>query len=348
MSLNGDQSERLAESVRQAAADKRTLSILGSGSKGFLLPDADTDGGRLLSVIEHQGIVDYRPDELVVTVRAGTPLKSVRQVLAREDQMLPFEPPEFRGLGTIGGALAAGLSGCGRPWRGSLRDAVLGVVMINGLGEVLRFGGRVVKNVAGYDVSRLLAGSFGTLGVVLEVSLKVAPRPQAERTQVLEIEADAALEQMRRHCRRPLPITGMCHFDGLLYVRLSGAEPAVRAAAAQVGGEASADGEVWQRVNDQRLPLFREPGGLRLWRTAPAAPLSEGWSGLIDWAGARRWLRSEDADSVGCAFDASYARESCLAPAGNVLVGEYQQRVRVAFDPHGIFNPELVRADVAA
>jgi glycolate oxidase FAD binding subunit len=260
--------------------------------------------------------------------------------------MLGCEPPEFRGLGTVGGALAAGLSGPGKPWRGSLRDAVLGIRMVNGLGEVLRFGGEVMKNVAGYDVSRLQAGAFGTLGLLLEVSLRVAPLPHAEQTLALELEAGEALDLMRSLCRQPLPITGLAHHDGRLRVRLSGAEPAVQAAAQRVGGERE-DSDFWRRLSDQQLGFFREAGtALRLERCAPAAPLPRSWRGLMDWGGARRWTADEA--THGVAFASSYARSACLEPGGNAVIGAYQARLRAAFDPESILNRELTRADVAA
>ena len=179
MSDHSDLSEAFLQAVANARADGQRLSIVGSGSKSALTGDANSAEARLLSTVEHRGIVDYRPDELVVTVRTGTPLRELNQTLAREGQMLGCEPPEFRGLGTVGGVVAAGLAGPGRVWRGGVRDTVLGVEMINGQAERLRFGGQVMKNVAGFDISRLQAGAFGMLGLLLEVSLKVLPQPQA-------------------------------------------------------------------------------------------------------------------------------------------------------------------------
>ncbi|MFW6094392.1 MAG: glycolate oxidase subunit GlcE, partial [Pseudomonadota bacterium] len=221
----GDRTDALCDEVRRAREAGEAVRITGAGSKGFLCRGHPQRGGavRELDVGGHRGIVDYRPEELVLTARAGTPLAEIAGVLAESGQALPFEPPRFQGRGTLGGAVACGLSGPGRPWRGAVRDAVLGVEMVNGLGEHLRFGGQVMKNVAGYDVSRLQTGAFGTLGVLLAVSVRVMPVPAAEETRVFELDARAALERCRAWARGPYPITATAHLDGRLHVRLSGA-----------------------------------------------------------------------------------------------------------------------------
>jgi glycolate oxidase FAD binding subunit len=354
--MDRDQTEVLIAAVAQAAADAQAISIVGSGSKSFLLPDVSAgaagSGGRLLNVAEHLGIIEYRPDELVITARAGTSLKDIRQTLQREDQLLPFEPPAFRDQGTLGGALAAGLSGSSRPWKGSLRDAVLGVRLINGLGELLRFGGSVVKNVAGYDVSRLQAGAFGTLGVLLDISVRVIPAPRMQQTQVLAMSAADALVQMRAWARQSLPISGLCHLDNRLWVRLQGAESAVRSAVAKLGGESSSDADFWSRIDNHQHPFFQSEGTLLRQRVAPAQPLPENWDGLVEWAGAQRWqFQNESASeptSDWLPFDHRFARAQCQRPGGNMLLGDYQQRLRRAFDPQQLFNPELGHADSAA
>lgn len=349
--MDRDQTDILCAAVDQAIADRQPVAITGSGSKSFLLPDGSTHDFRMLSVGEHQGVLDYRPDELVVTARAGTTLQTLRQELARAGQMLPFEPPEFRDQGTLGGAIAAGLSGSARPWRGSVRDAVLGVRLINGYGETLRFGGNVVKNVAGYDVSRLQVGAFGTFGLLLEVSLRVVPIPAAEQTRRLELSALEALSRMRGWARRPLPVSGLCHFDDQLYVRLAGAESAILSAGTEIGGELLADSSIWSKVDTHQLALFQQPGALLCQRVPPACELPEGWAGLLEWGGARRWRRlSEDAEPLPDErpFDQRYARAQCCLPAGRQILGDYQARIRQAFDPHSIFNPELGNADIAA
>ncbi len=347
--MSGASGERLLDAVRRARAEGRRVMITGSGSKSPLTRTPAGDGdGRLLSTVEHVGVVDYQPQELVITARTGTPLRELRQVLAREGQMLAFEPPEFRGLGTLGGAVASGLAGPGRPWRGGVRDSLLGVVMVNGLGERLRFGGQVMKNVAGFDVSRLQAGAWGTLGLLLEVSLRVVPAPHHEETRVLEMGREAALAWMRRCAATPLPATATAWVDGLLHVRLSGAEPAVLAAAGTVGGEVSRDASFWPALRDHSHPYFREavPACRHLPPAAPLAAADE----LLEWNGARRWTLREETDaSLGFRpFGPGYARLRCTGAGGDALLAGYQQRLREAFDPDGLFNPVLGRADLAA
>jgi len=355
MPAEHDDAELLQQAVLAARARGQGLCIVGSGSKAFLAA-GDEQGpgafaGEALSTRRHRGIVDYRPEELVVTVRAGTPLRELEAALAAAGQYLPFEPPRFRDGGTIGGAVAAGLSGPGRPWSGAVRDALLGVELINGLGERLRFGGQVMKNVAGYDLSRLQAGAFGTLGLLLSVSLKVLPMPAAEGTLVFELDALEALARCRAWARTAHPISATCYHDGLLRVRLSGAEPAVRHAATELGGVTDAHGAAfWSALRDQSLDFFRS--GDAVWRAslppAAATPL-EGC--LVTWAGAERWWRAP-ADPVAAErlaaraaaeggsarrFDGRFGMADCAGPAGR-----YAARLKAAFDPDGLFNPHLV------
>ncbi len=344
-----DLTEALSAMVHNAVAEQQPVAIVGSGSKSFLLPAPSSSGARLLNTSEHRGILEYRPDELVLTARAGTSLKTIRQVLQRSAQMLPFEPPAFRSQGTLGGALAAGLAGSARPWQGSVRDAVLGVKLIDGNGQILSFGGSVVKNVAGYDVSRLQAGAFGTLGLILDVSVRVIPIPAAEQTRVLAMPADEALKLMRGLARRSLPLTGLCHVDGQLFIRLRGAESAVTSAAAELGGEILSNVDFWNRIDTHQHPFFQAPGALMRQQPPPATTLESNWSGLVEWGGARRWQwRNSEASSASAdwtAFNRSYAYQQCTAPGSNALLGSYQQRLRDVFDPHRLFNPELSDAD---
>jgi len=345
-----DQAEVLCDAVRRAAAAGEAVRIVGSGSKSSLTAGAAEASrpARLLSVSEHVGIVDYRPEELVVTARAGTRLKTLESVLAGAGQYLPFEPPRLHGGGTVGGAVACGLSGPGRPWRGAVRDAVLGVELVNGRGERLRFGGQVMKNVAGYDLSRLQAGAFGTFGLMLAVSLKVLPVPETEQGRVLALPPADALARCRAWSRRPLPISGLCWADGLLHVRLSGAASAVAAAAGEIGGDDEPDPRFWTGLRDLRLPQLAGPG---LWRCVlpPAAPepLDEC---LVNWGGAERWWRPRADDARvraalaaagghGRPFDGSFGHRGAgtLAP----LERRVSERLRAAFDPERRFNPEL-------
>ncbi len=190
MSESNDISEALEARVEAAIADRTPLAIIGGGSKQFMgrsIQAEDFDVGA------HQGIVSHEPSELVVTVRAGTPLEILETALAERGQMLPFEPPRFGERATIGGTIACGISGPRRPYAGAARDFVLGVKLLNGRGEILRFGGQVMKNVAGYDISRLMTGAMGTLGALLEVSLKVLPTPAATQTVSFETAPAAAI-----------------------------------------------------------------------------------------------------------------------------------------------------------
>src|SRR6476661_2425305 len=217
----------LCERVRDHSARKAALRIRGSGSKDFY---GEASEGDTLDMSAYAGIVAYEPKELVLTVRAGTRLADVEAELASQRQMLPFEPPHFGNDATIGGAVAAGLSGPRRPYAGGVRDFVLGTRIVNGKGEDLSFGGRVIKNVAGYDVSRLMAGAMGTLGVITEVSFKVLPRPAAESTLVFEMDEDGAIEAVNRWAGQPLPLSATSWHEGRLLVRLSGATSAITAA----------------------------------------------------------------------------------------------------------------------
>src|SRR3569623_1755240 len=344
--MHADQTQRLQAQVRDALARAAPLSIVGGNTKTFL---GRTAVGETLNTGGHRGIVHYQPTELVITARAGTPLTEIETALDEHKQILAFEPPHFGDGATLGGTIACGLSGPRRAYAGSARDFVLGMNVINGRGEVLQFGGEVMKNVAGYDVSRLMTGAMGTLGVILEVSLKVLPRPSYELTLVQACAAAAAIAQMNRWAGRPLPVTATCFVDGMLYVRLSGAASAVESAHRQLGGEIVDDAaDFWETVREQRHAFFAD--GVPLWRLSlpPAIPpLALAGDSLLEWGGALRWLKtSADAATVrkaveqagghawlfrGCAGD---DRFHPLPPALLAV----QQRVKQAFDPKGIFN----------
>lgn len=343
-----DIAAELQEQVKAAASDRQALCIVGRGSKNFY---GREPVGETLFVAGHRGIIDYAPSELVVTARAGTPLEELERVLAAENQMLAFEPPHF-GPATLGGAVAAGLSGPRRPFAGAVRDFVLGTKLLTGRGEILSFGGRVMKNVAGFDLSRLLAGSLGSLGVILEVSLKVLPRPAVERTLTRDIRAAQALETMSAWMNQPLPLSALAYEEPYLYVRLSGGEKAVEAAAQHLGGERLEGGETfWHDLREQRRVFFTAGEG-DLWRLSlpPAAsmPALPGrW--LLDWGGAQRWLRtSASAPEVfDCArqlgghatrFRTFGTRDVMFQSLPEPLF-RLHRNVKDAFDPEGIFNP---------
>ena len=344
--------QQFSETIRKAAAEQTLLRIRGSGSKDFygLVLIGDVLDTRTLS-----GIVDYEPTELVITARAGTPLRDIEKALAGGGQMLAFEPPHFGPDATLGGCIASGFSGPRRAAMGSARDFVLGVRIVNGVGEDLRFGGQVMKNVAGYDLSRLLTGSFGTLGLITEVSVKVLPLPQEERTLRFALDEAAAIESMNRWAAKPLSLSATCHVDGALYLRLSGAAPAVAASQKKLGGDVVEDGaEFWQSIREQTHTLFG--GSPALWRfsiKSTAAPLELGRQ-MIEWNGGLRWIAADLDPSK--AFDAAHKAggHATLFRDGNKRHGIQQfppgllavhKKLKRAFDPHGILGPGRIHAD---
>lgn len=341
--------EQWQHKVRAAAAEGLPLRPRGGGTKDFFGRRLE---GEVFDTRELSGIVSYEPTELVVTVRAGTPLAELETMLGERGQRLPFEPPHFGEGATVGGCVASGLSGPSRLAVGALRDFVLGVKIIDGKGELLTFGGQVMKNVAGYDVSRLIAGSLGTLGLLCEVSLKVLPRPAVERTLRLELDAVRAVEQLNQWGGQPLPISASSWHGDELRLRLSGAEAAVAAAVARLGGEeiAPADAQAWWRsLREHRLAFFAE-GEAPLWRLAvptTTVPMAGDW--FIEWGGGQRWLRSgaaaEDirrlaagAGGHATLFRGGDREGEVFQPLAAPLM-KIQRRLKQAFDPAGIFSP---------
>ena len=343
--------DALADKLRNAADRGRPLRIRGCGTKDFY---GQRLHGELLDVRPLAGIVSHEPSELVVTVRGGTRLRELEDLLAQANQYLPFEPPRYGGASTVGGAVAAGLSGPGRASVGALRDYVLGVQIVNGKGEVLNYGGQVMKNVAGYDLSRLMAGSMGTLGVITEVSLKVLPVAPAECTLLFELSETSARQQLNRWGGQPLPLNASCWADGHLAVRLRGAHAAISAARKIMGGqplEPERATRQWTALRDQTLPFFRLAMGEALWRASvpdTATPLNLGPT-LVEWHGAQRWLRlpPEAAPRVreACARVGGHATlvrgGDGRAPVFTALEGataRIQAELKRAFDPAGIFG----------
>jgi glycolate oxidase FAD binding subunit len=340
--------------VRAAAADRTPLRLHGGATKDFY---GEQPFGEPLDLRRHAGIVSYEPTELVITARCGTPLAEVEDALAQRRQFLPFEPPRFGPGATAGGMVASGLSGPRRPSAGAVRDFVLGAVLMNAEGELLHFGGQVMKNVAGYDVSRLLAGSLGILGPIVEVSLKVLPMPVAETTLRMPASLQEALPLLNRWAGQPLPISASSFRDGELTLRLSGAPAAVDAAAARLASgsgavavESSQAAAHWQGLRDHTDPFF--DGDLPLWRlslpsTAGAFELPG--RQLVEWGGALRWFRTaadpavvrRAAAGAGGTATLFRSRERAAAafhplPAPTL---ELHRRIKQALDPHGIFNP---------
>jgi glycolate oxidase FAD binding subunit len=363
-----------AERIRAAATDHTPLRIRGGGSKDFY---GQSLQGEVLDTRAHSGIVSYEPSELVVTVRAGTPLADLEAALAEKGQCLPFEPPHFNATtastATVGGMVAAGLSGPARASVGAVRDYVLGAVLLNGRGELLTFGGQVMKNVAGYDVSRLLVGSMGTLGLITEVSLKVLPVAPAEATLVFEIDQAQALAQLHRWGAQPLPLNASCwvheHSDlgqrELLCVRLRGAVAAVESACHKMTQNLSAErldnsvaSTAWQTCREMQLPFFTSPPSpdMGLWRlsvaqTAPVLDLP--WPQLVEWHGGQRWVwaPASQAPRLRATALAAGGHASLFRTAqdGDQSVGVFaplaspldriHRELKKQFDPAGIFNP---------
>jgi glycolate oxidase FAD binding subunit len=372
-----DLSTEFVARIKEAASAGKGLCLKGGGSKDFY---GQVLAGEILDTRSHAGILEYEPTELVITARSGTKLKDIEAALAEKGQMLAFEPPHFgqpspptplpqAGEGsvvaaapenrwaTIGGCIAAGLSGPRRPTVGAARDFVLGVKIADGRGEIQTFGGQVMKNVAGYDVSRLFAGSLGTLGLLLEVSVKVLPRPVQELTLRMELPEDQALDKLNRWAGQPIPISASCWREGILTLRLSGARAAVSKARSILGGEIleAAEG-FWAGLREQTDEFFELTGEEILWRLSlPSSTQALGLAGasLMEWGGAQRWLKTS--------LDASALRRVAVALGGHATlyrggsalerraIGVFQplpaplaavqRRMKQAFDPAGTFNP---------
>jgi glycolate oxidase FAD binding subunit len=353
--------DQLSDAIRAAAGNNTPLLIRGGGTKDFYGNRAvnPVNPGGILDVTAYAGVVDYEPTELVVTARSGTRLANLETELRKHGQMLAFEPPHFGPRATLGGCVATGLSGPRRASAGAVRDFVLGVRMLDGKGDDMSFGGQVMKNVAGYDVSRLMTGSMGTLGLLLEVSLKVLPLPATELTLRLAMSEAEAIKKMNHWAGRSLPVSATCFYEGELIVRLSGAAPAVRAARAILGGEEIIEGMAfWESIREQTHAFF-QPGKL-LWRLSiktTTPPLSLPGKQLIEWGGALRWLVADanagaDTEAVQIAVrkaaqDAgghatlfrSYGLHAAVFHPLTPAMMNITQRLKEKFDPRRIFNP---------
>ncbi len=345
-------------SIASATESKRALRIRGGGSKDWY---GQALQGEPLDTRAYTGIVAYDPTELVITARCGTPLVEIEHVLAGQNQLLAFEPPHFGDGATIGGVVASGLSGPRRQAVGSARDFVLGAVLMDGNGEILHFGGQVMKNVAGYDVSRLLAGSFGTLGLILEVSLKVLPRPLLETTLRFDMNEEDAIRRLNEWGGQPLPISASAWHGNVLIVRLSGAEPAINAARSRMGGEEVAQAEpFWAELREQTNPFFTDLAPSEsLWRLSVPShvpPLSLPGEQLIEWGGAQRWLKTDAAATAMRAGAQQAGGHATLFRGGDRSAGVFHplapavarihRNLKNAFDPAGIFNPGRMYPDL--
>ena len=367
----------LTERIKAAAAARTPLRLRGGGTKDFYAQSLQGDILDMTGLIGLSGVTSYEPSELVVTARAGTPLAELEALLAAQGQCLPFEPPHFSAGSTVGGMVASGLSGPARASAGAVRDFMLGVRFINGQGEHLTFGGQVMKNVAGYDVSRLMAGSMGTLGVITEVSLKVLPVAPAEATLRFDCSQSQALQLLHAWGGQPLPLNASCWLHeegsatGTLYLRLRGAVAAVQAACHALGKQAGATLEEpvqvaadWMDCRNQQLPWFRARKGTQdLWRlsvpqTAPVLDLPE--SPLIEWHGGQRWVRAEakhadqlrqvarEAGGHATLFIAAHASDKGSVARFDALkppLDRIHRNLKAQFDPAGIFNPNRMSKD---
>jgi len=344
--------QNLVEHFQELVRNGRPLRIRGGGTKDWYGQRLEGD---VLDTRDYTGIVDYEPTELVITARCGTPLAEIEAALAERGQMLAFEPPHFGAHATLGGAIASGLSGPRRANSGAVRDFVLGCRLLDGKGDVLSFGGQVMKNVAGYDVSRLLAGSLGTLGLLLEVSIKVLPRAPREATLVFEgVNEVDAIRNLNEWGGQPLPVSASCWHDGVLALRLSGANAAVDNAIRTLGGDVMPDcARFWASLREQQHPFFA--GDMPLWRLSVPSTVGAivpGSPQLIEWGGAQRWLRAPgDAATAERirAVVAACGGHATLFRGGDKSVGVFQplapaiarihERLKAGFDPAGIFNP---------
>ena len=352
---DNDISEQLSQRIHEADATSTKLRITGSGSKSFYGRQVQAEP---LNVYDHCGIVAYEPSELVVTARGGTRLADLENALVRSGQMLGFEPPRFGPNATLGGTIACGFSGPRRPFSGSARDFVLGMKIINGRGKALGFGGQVMKNVAGYDVSRLMTGAMGTLGVLTEISLKVLPAPEKERTQLLELEETAVMDRISQLLARALPVSAVCYHDSCLRVRLSGTAAGIKTAQRIIGGdEADTNDDYWLQLQEHQLPFFRSDNDL--WRlsvpfnrTLPELFQSK----LIDWGGSQIWAYSEhppDAVRLSIAKIGGSAtlfrtkdRDNEIFPQLSKPLATVHERLKKSFDPQRVLNPGIMYANL--
>lgn len=348
-----DNTEFLQDQVKAAAASQQTLDIQGGNSKAFY---GRKPQGKPLSTLTHTGVTYYEPSELVITARAGTPLSDITDLLAENGQVLAFDPPAFSELSTLGGVIAAGLSGPGRPWAGAARDMVLGVKIIDGQGQLLNFGGQVMKNVAGYDVSRLMVGAMGSLGLLSEISIKVLPAKEHHLSLTQEIDYNNAIDTLKQLGNQDTPVSAASYYDGILSLRLSGSQSATQSWADKIGGEKQENSDYWQLLRDHKLAFFQTDKPLWRLSLAPTTVQLECQQYcLIDWAGAQRWCLSDIAAEQVFAEAKKYAGHATLFKNGNREQSIFQpqdainkglhERLKNTFDPKQILNPGRLYKD---
>ncbi|HIJ61286.1 MAG TPA: glycolate oxidase subunit GlcE [Rhodospirillaceae bacterium] len=381
MLIDATDERMVAEAVAEAAAGGLGLAVEGNASKAALGRPMTT--ARRLRLGGLSGIVAYEPEELVLTARAGTPLAEIEAALAGRRQHLAFEPrdlgPLLGGAGlpqTLGGVVACGLAGPRRCVGGAVRDHVLGITAVNGLGELFKAGGKVVKNVTGYDLVKLLTGSFGTLAVFTEITVKVLPAPETEETVVFPgRDATAAVALMAGALGGPVEPSAAAWLDGGVCLRLDGFAASVAARRRRLFADCG-EGELLEAAASRRLwqdiagvaPFVGRPGRA-VWRLtqrpsdAPALlrrlAMVEGAEAFLDWGGALAWLSLPTGDDGGAATvrqavaaggqawlvaapEAIRAVQPVFPPLPAPLAG-LEARVKAAFDPRGILNPGRMR-----
>ncbi|MCY3540989.1 MAG: glycolate oxidase subunit GlcE [Gammaproteobacteria bacterium] len=339
------ESSPLQDAVNTAIGQNQQLRITGEGSKSFLYAGDTTIP--LLPTSDHKGVIEYRPEELVITLRAGTKLSELREITAEHGQMWACDPPLFDGRGTVGGAIASAWCGPGRPWFGSVRDSLLGVEMINGYGELLRFGGKVIKNVAGFDVARLLAGSQGTLGVLLSASLKLLPIPEHTRSIATSLNSQESTSMISQYAKKTSTLSGTCYFDGQLYLRFTGVAAAVDHDMRAFESNEEIDPQFWLKLRDHTLPFFEDDQAL--WRVS--LPRSTVFLGentedieefLAEWNGSLLWCKTKNSLRPTISAKPQSIRSFRNIKHEPSQSSKYAHRLKHAFDPKKIFNPGVV------
>ncbi len=350
--MTNDNTQTIQDQVQQALEKHHPLSIHGSGSHQFMLPDYTENLKIELST--HRGIIDYQPSELTLKARSGTPVNEIRKLLSEQNQRLATDFPVYAESATLGGAIAIGHTGSGRPYLGAIRDHILGASLINGAAELVSFGGQVMKNVAGYDVSRLITGSRGTLGPILDISLKVLPAPQQSVTVFFEMKENRAINLMNEMSGKSLPITASAFLKNKMYIRLEGTQAGISQAQQTLGGENLDDSKsFWLSIQQQTHDFFTT--GHSLWRvivpaTTPRLELECKHRSLIDWCGGLRWIQSDEVSqsdfihisNVG-GYIESHRSEKPTNPADlmSPLQRQMHMKIKNAFDPDNLLNPKL-------
>ena len=341
--MSNDISTILQEQVVKAFENKTPLRIVAGDSKAFY---GNKVSGEKLDVTQHSGIIEYYPSELVITARCGTKLEEIEAALKENKQMLAFEPPMHSENTTFGGCIATGLSGPRRAFSGSARDFVLGTEIINGKGEILKFGGQVMKNVAGYDASRLMVGAQGTLGVLLNISVKVLPIAESELTLALELDEINAHKKLHEWIKQGHPITASCFHKKTLHIRLASTENSVQQATKDIGGETS-DPSLWTSLRNQTHEFFKQDSLWRLSLPTASNAITTDENQLIEWFGAQRWITSDDGLYDIAKANKGHATrytlngnsvQDCFQPLDQPILALHK-RLKNSFDPAGILNP---------